>query len=301
MRAGPARLCWATLLVLLLAASAAWGLSVELEPGQLTCLTHETQPNPHIQQTQERFILEGKLIVPGERVELLNHDRNVSFVVTITQPDGHRVDYLGDVWNMEDVRAEVRGFGTYRVCIRSNAHRKASIREELFFHAMTDSGEVVQSAEFLAKETGRQVFSGPHDLKGSRPSNESLVGGKPGDGVDKPSSLWDKTHGHDHDGAPRTGSGALATKTHGKTAVAFADLIWKRLDRVHNDIVGINVRLERHSQTLLSNQYRANLWGYTELLIFAGTAVLNILTLRWMFSGKERHGRFEGLGGAFEL
>ena len=44
MRAGPARLCWATLLVLLLAASAAWGLSVELEPGQLTCLTHETQP-----------------------------------------------------------------------------------------------------------------------------------------------------------------------------------------------------------------------------------------------------------------
>lgn len=52
-------------------------------------------------------------------------------------------------------------------------------------------------------------------------------------GVDKPSSLWDKTHGHDHDGAPRTGSGALATKTHGKTAVAFADLIWKRLDRVH--------------------------------------------------------------------
>lgn len=80
----------------------------------------------------------------GERVELLNHDRNVSFVVTITQPDGHRVDYLGDVWNMEDVRAEVRGFGTYRVCIRSNAHRKASIREELFFHAMTDSGEVGQ-------------------------------------------------------------------------------------------------------------------------------------------------------------
>lgn len=108
--------------------------------------------------------------------------------------------------------------------------------------------------------------------------------------------------------------------------------------RLQNDIVGINVRLERHSQTLLSNQYRANLWGYTEvsltqgqllrpaargvcgqrqrptglvldptrpsplqLLIFAGTAVLNILTLRWMFSGKERHGRFEGLGGAFEL
>jgi len=221
-------------------------------------------------------------------------DRNVSYAVTIMGPNGDKIAFYADLWSTEKVSVYAKGEGSVRVCIRSNSPQVSTVREEIWVHPIADdTDEPKRSEEWLSKESSKQESAeGAYSGRGTRPDAEALelkpkMADQGATGVEKPQGAGGA--------GPDGGTGAeLALKSHGATAVAFADHVWGRLDDAKSEMDYLKRRLRRHERTLASNDWRFKVFGWTEMAIFVALAAINVAVIRFFFADDKYADKFGG-------